>query len=139
MYPSTAEARGGIPFVYGSTERILKAGEFPNTEDFEHSSGVLVDPGWCWEQFHVFFIPVWNADGHWCGYVQSETESLSLNEEELKEISDDIGIALPAPPSLPFWDAVGGKLALVGLLIGVFILMILWSFIKDNKLFGSAT
>ncbi|TVQ16065.1 MAG: hypothetical protein EA367_21075 [Leptolyngbya sp. DLM2.Bin15] len=65
----------------------------------------------------LFFIPVWNYDGQWCGYIGSTEQYLNMDKAELDVYARFVGIRLPDTPSLPFWDAYGGKLVLLSIFI----------------------
>ena len=96
-------------FSYGG-EQIIRVQDFPDTEEFEYSRGRYIDAGYVYKQVSILFIPVWNYDGRWVGYVGSDEEYLNLEKEELDQMAKEANISLPATPGLPFWEAIGGKL-----------------------------
>jgi hypothetical protein len=73
-----------------------------------------------YKQFSVFFIPVWNYDEQWCGYI-SDKMYLNLSKEKLDEMATSAQISLPADFQIPFWDKVGGKLLFIALLVAYFL------------------
>jgi len=111
-------------FGYGD-EKIVKVEEFPDTDDFRLPSGEYIDVGYRYKQVSILFLPLWNYDQAWAGYVNDETY-LDVSKEELVEIAQTVNVTIPASPSLPFWDVYGGKLALV-------LLLALFAFFKANK------
>ena len=77
-------------------------------------SGQYVDAGFCYQQFTLFFIPIWNYDQKWCGYIGSQEQYLDIHKAGLVALANSGGESsfnlLSKPPKLPFWDAIGGKL-----------------------------
>lgn len=108
-----APAHAGIPIVWGDNEKILKIADFPNIDELKTPKGEQLHPGWCWKQFQIFWIPLWNHNGHYCGYINDNTYS-SLTREDLVDIASTLKVPSDwanAEPKLPFWDSIGGKLA----------------------------
>lgn len=69
-------------------------------------------------------MPLWNHNGHYCGYINEETYS-DINKEYLLEIANEIKAPTEwanAEPKLPFWDSIGGKLVAAGVLIFLLLL-----------------
>jgi DNA-directed RNA polymerase subunit RPC12/RpoP len=114
---------GGIPVVwqYGE-EKTIKVVDFPQTPDFKNQQGEHIDAGFIYKQFCIFWIPVWNYDERWCGYIANSTQYQILTKAQLDEMAQTAGITLTSNPSLPVWDAYGGKLCLAGLVAGYFII-----------------
>lgn len=110
----------GIPIVYEeSHEKTIKVADFPDTENFRAKDGELLDAGYVFKQFRVFWIPVWNYDGRWCCYGQSSGAPYEIQKTNLDVLARAANVSLPAEPELPFWDLYGGKL--VGGLLLLFI------------------
>lgn len=145
---STVEARY-TPVLFGwGGETIIKVMDFPNTPafqtvvDFSPAPGrppepfipgqtrrtgketVYVDVGLIYKTFTVFFLPLWNYDIRWVGYIGMSDNYLEFTKEELDELAADIGMQLPQTPDLPFWDSYGGKLVVltVILIVGLLVL-----------------
>ena len=111
--------------VFFSTggEKLIKVRDFPDTPAFRTRSGKFVDAGYLYKQVTVFFVPVWNYEGRWVGYTGSDTRYLRISEKKLKAAAKKAGITLPDSPTLPFWDAVGGKLVIAGLALLIFVVI----------------
>jgi hypothetical protein len=110
-FSGTASA---APVLFGwDKEKIIKVMDFPDNFQFKADSGEYVDAGYIYKQATIFFIPVWNYDGRWVGYIGSDTNYLQLNRSDLEEIAKSADLKLPESPSLPFWDSIGGKLLFI--------------------------
>jgi len=106
-------------------EEIIKVADFPNTEEFENGRGEYFDAGYVYKQVTIFFIPVWNYDGKWVGYVGEKNSYLQLKKAELDRMAAKANVRLPDTPPLPFWDSIGGKLV-----FGLILLLYLgWKFL----------
>ena len=118
MYSTVAHGQG-IPILYEyGGEKIVKIASFPDTESFQNTEGYYFDAGIIYKQVKVFFLPLWNYDVRWCGYID-ETTFIELDTVELSEYARVAGVQLPTAPPVPLWDQLGGKLILIGVLIGV--------------------
>jgi hypothetical protein len=115
------------PVILGwGGEEIIKVADFPNTEEFENGRGEYFDAGYVYKQVTIFFIPVWNYDGKWVGYVGEKNGYLLLKKAELDRLAAKANVRLPETPSLPFWDSIGGKLV-----FGLILLLYLgWKFLS---------
>lgn len=101
-------------------EKIIKVMDLPDEEWLQTPNGEYVDAGYIYKQVTILFMPVWNYDGRWIGYIGSEDEYVPLEDGELLEIVELAGLELPDSPSLPFWDTVGGKILFVLLVLFYF-------------------
>lgn len=115
--------------IFGTGGSVMKVYDFPDNAMTKHESGKYVDVGYCYESFSIFFIPLWNYNERWCGYIGSDHEYLEIGAEDLNamaklanmaEGSGNLFVGLAFKPKLPFWDRVGGKI-LLGIL-GLFFL-----------------
>ena len=104
-------------FFGWDSEKIIKVMDFPDDDRFQMPMGEYMDAGYIYKQVTIFFVPVWNYDARWVGYVGSDERYLELDRSELQEFAVTAGLELPDSPSLPFWDSIGGKI--------VFILLVL--------------
>lgn len=117
----TLQASAKLPvFFQTGAEQVYKAQDLPDTEAFLMEDGTYVDLGVVSKQFTVFFIPLWNYDVRWCGYVGKDDYLITLTEEDLAVIAQEAGITIAETPSLPFWPSIGGKLLFL-VIIGGFI------------------
>jgi hypothetical protein len=98
-----------IFFSWGG-EKIARVATFPDTAEFKvQATGDHIDPGYRYKQIKILFIPVWNYDGHWCGYVGNEEAYLDLDKAQLDSLAQTARVPIPDSPNLPFWDYLGGK------------------------------
>lgn len=112
-----AEAKVGIPIIYSTgTLKVVKVADFPDSSDFRDRTGVYVDAGYRFEQVQLFWLPLWNYGGNWCGYMGKSDEYFELSKAELDSMAKSVNVTLPESPSLGFWNVFGGKLIL-GLLL----------------------
>lgn len=118
-----------VLFSWGG-EEIVKVADFPNTDEFEYSRGEYVDAGYVYKQVTIFFIPVWNYDGRWVGYVGKGKSYLELNKTQLDQLAQMANVKLPASPTLPFWHAIGGKIVFSLILL----LYIGWKFLSSSAI-----
>ena len=108
---------GGIPIIYSNNEHMIKVAEFPDIAELKNEKG-YVDAGYRFTTFALFFIPIWNYDGKWCGYIDGDTYVPSTRSD-LEIIANACNVQLgSSSPSLPFWYSYGGKL--IFFLAGIF-------------------
>lgn len=117
-------------------EKIIKVAGMPDTPEFKvemkknTGSGTEskhVDLGYKWSQTTFFWCPIINDKGTYVGYINSDKNFVDVGAGQLRRMADTAKIDLSVPPSLPFWDSVGGKL--VG---GVILLIIIAYFIISS-------
>ena len=89
----------------------------PNTENFRKQSGEYIDICYIFKQVRWFSIPIWNYNGRWCGYINSDKIFLKISKDEIVELIGEANFNLPDKPSLPFWDLLGGKIIIVTIFI----------------------
>lgn len=123
-----APAQAKIPIFYSfGGEKAAKVMDFPQTPDFQISGGKHFDGGVEFKQISLFFIPLWNYDEKWCGFID-DTHVIRASREELAEVAKSAGITLPENPTLPFWDRFGGKI-----IFGALALLLIWGSIGGKK------
>lgn len=116
-------------FISLGGEVVSKVADFPDTESFQTEAGAYMDPGCIYKQFSIMFIPLWNYEISWCGYTGEENSYVIIDKATLDELAKEAKVQLPAEPSLPFWDSIGGKLLFVTLVGG----FIAYSMFVKNK------
>ncbi|HEX4494469.1 MAG TPA: hypothetical protein VIE43_02265 [Thermoanaerobaculia bacterium] len=113
-----ARRASAIPIFFSwGDEKVIKVADFPNTEDFKTREGKHIDAGYRYKQFSLFFVPVWNYDGQWCGYVGDSGHYLELDKAKLDQLAAFGASKLPDAPRLPAWDSYGGKVLLLVCLV----------------------
>jgi hypothetical protein len=116
-------------------EKIIKVADFPDTAEFQHeekvSSGpprkVHVDAGYIWKQDKFLDCPIFNDKGRYIGFIGDENTYLDLKPEQINELAKEAYVFLPESPTLPFWDAMGGKVAAVGILAVLILFSVGWN------------
>jgi hypothetical protein len=76
---------------------------------------VHVDIGYIWKQNKLLSMPIFNDNGRFVGYTGTDTQYIEFKKGEMEEWTKEANLNLPPNPSIPFWDAWGGKLLLIGL------------------------
>jgi len=111
----------GFPYPYSRGEpRIIPISKFPITDAFTNKRGWHFDLGLYYRQTTVFLLPVWNYELRWCGYYPDDADYyLTFTADQIKHLTRLAEVDLPDPPllSIPIWEAYGGKLVLVAMLI----------------------
>lgn len=108
-----AEARSMPVFFSWGGETIARVMDFPNTAYYRTGDGDYVDAGVIYKQITLFFLPLWNYDVRWAGYIGSEDSYIELSQSELEEMAQHSGWVLPSQPYISGWHAYGGKLVLL--------------------------
>lgn len=127
----SAHAKIGIPIFYSTgTEKIVKVADFPDTGAFKLADGSFLDAGYKFKQVQLFWLPLWNYGGEWCGYEGKDDSYIILTKAELDSFALSANVKLPESPSLGFWNAFGGKAIVILLLIGALAIFLLPS--KDD-------
>ncbi|MEN9353166.1 MAG: hypothetical protein RL318_491 [Fibrobacterota bacterium] len=128
---SSAQAKG-VPLFYSSgTEKIVKGAEFPDTDDFRTQSGEYIDAGYKFKQVQLFWIPLWNYGGEWCGYIGKDDAFIEIPKPALDSMATVAKVTLPAAPSLGIWNSYSGK-AIIGLLLLGILAIVLMPAGKDD-------
>jgi len=96
-------------------DKIIKVVDLPDTEDFADDNGSSLDLAYIYKQIVILWIlPVWNYDGRWCLHDGTSESYYDIDKAEWDAAMQSDGLALPDKSPVPFWDAVGGKLVLIG-------------------------
>lgn len=131
----SASAKGGIPIVYSEGDDVVKVLELPHSEDFQVQSQVdgkwyHADLGILHEQFSIFSVPLFNyGTEKYVLYTDTKIGEYDftyadLDREEIEYLQSQFA-GIPDVPELPFWDAWGGKL------VALLIIIVLAYFNKD--------
>jgi hypothetical protein len=118
LLPTKASA-APLFFSWGG-DTIVKFATFPEGIPFTNVQNKHFDAGICYRQVAIFFIPVWNYDVRWCGYV-SAGEYIDMTRAEFEERATAAGVTLPSDPPIGAWDAYIGKIVFA-LLVGGYVL-----------------
>lgn len=120
-----ANARGVLQW---GGETVVKIADFPDVPEYRMDDGTYVDAGFIYKSVSIVYVPIWNYDFRWAGYLGADDTYLPIEEQELRDLAATAGVTLPATPDaveLPFWDRIGGKLVVGGaILVLVLILLV---------------
>lgn len=126
---STSSAKGVI--VYGNDPVVTKVLDLPINDAFtivaENGQSYHANLGVMYDEFSLFWVPIWNY-GEMKYVLFTDTKIgeydytyVDLSAEDVAFLQSQFG-GIPTEPELPFWNAIGGKLVLLLLIlvIGVF-------------------
>ena len=125
-----------IPVFYSDGNEVTTIEELPNTEDFdfETKNGATkhIDLGVMHQEFAIFGIPIWNYGEY--KYVLfhdngNNFDYITLDKEDIEALQS-LNYDIPDQPELPFWNTIGGKLLVLGV-IALFIVGSTW--LKKNN------
>ncbi|MGH1335937.1 MAG: hypothetical protein ACRBFS_07395 [Aureispira sp.] len=119
-------------FFQIDVEKVFKAQELPDTAYLLLEDGTYMDLGVFYKQLTVFFIPLWNYEIQWCGYVGNDQQLLTLDKQTVEAIVQETGHSIPQAPNLPFWPTIGGKLLFLAIL-GAATSLSIFFYKKRNK------
>lgn len=126
----SAPAYAAKPLFFGYGDHIKKVAELPNINELHTNKGYL-DVGYCYSQLSIVFIPVWNWNERYCGYVSSDTYT-DASKEDLLEISKVLNADTSwddGKSKLSMWERVWGKVVFGVVLL----LIILFNLGKKNS------
>ncbi|MDU1890987.1 MAG: hypothetical protein E6767_09880 [Dysgonomonas sp.] len=119
-----ADAKGVIVYHDGPKFRILK--ELPADQKVD---GKHVNLGVAFEQFGLFWMPVWNYGETQYALVSDDEETAwSLDDEAIAHYDKEFNLNLAGAPSIPLWDKIGIKPLLV-----ILLLLIIWGYLPSKK------
>lgn len=133
--PFLAAPAHAKPAVIGTVEKVIKLADLPNVDELAVNTTpagyqVIVagksflDVGYCYKQLQVVFLPVWNWDERYCGYVNDNTYA-DVSHEELRTFAKTLSADTAwddGKSKISLWERVGGKVVLagiIGLLLGI--------------------
>ncbi|MDR3339085.1 MAG: hypothetical protein LBT25_03135, partial [Candidatus Symbiothrix sp.] len=120
----TVSARGAI--VYSTGPHFETKQKLPIEETVE---GAHVNFGVAYEQFSIFWIPIWNYGETEYALITDDGETAYyLEEESLEYFKEEYDIDTSSEPSISFWNKIGGKLIWI-----VVILLVIWGSVNKKK------
>lgn len=117
--PFLAAPAHAKPVIYGTEEKVIKVADLPNDERFALNPVQYLDVGYCYKQLQIFYLPVWNWNEKYCGYVNDSTYTDTTREEFL-EVAKATGLDTAwddGKPKISVWERIGGKAALGGIVL----------------------
>lgn len=120
----TSQAKGII--FYGNGPEVTKVKDLPMTEEFalvaENGQVYHANLGVMHDEFSLFWVPIWNyGDMKYVLYTDTKIGNVDytyvdLSPSDVAYLQSQFG-GIPTEPELPFWNAFGGKLIILGLII----------------------
>lgn len=115
---NTTQAKGFFFFSWG--QEIYQVKELPKdyTIQTEEYGRTHVNLGVIYNEFSIFWIPIWNWDVDTYVLLPDNSDDLyyNIDKETYSEIRHIVG-DLPANPKLSFWRSIGGKLVAFPLIL----------------------
>ncbi|MBO6216800.1 MAG: hypothetical protein J6N73_04035 [Prevotella sp.] len=121
---NTTQAKGFFFFSWG--QEIYQVKELPKdyTIQTEEHGRTHVNLGVIYNEFSIFWIPIWNWDVDTYVLLPDNYDTLekgsyvfyNIDNEQLREIRQKVG-DLSDKPELSFWRSIGGKLLVAFLLL----------------------
>ena len=102
-------------FSWGG-DALEKIADFPDTEQFKLNDD-FIDAGIRYKEFEILFLPIYQYDFGWIGYVADSDIYYDLGRADLLIFANAAQVQLPDEIKLGFWKAWGGKLILVLVLV----------------------
>ncbi len=122
---TVSAARGVI--IYSNGEKIEVSQKLP--EDVMLIEDEHVNIGTMYNQFSIFWIPMWNYGETVHVLVNDAKDTYyDLTAEEITYINEEFGLEIPEQPRIGFWNKIGGKL-----IWGAVILFALWGWWTSRK------
>lgn len=108
-----AEAKGVIVYGIGETVSMVQELEEDCTIDDEH-----VNLGVMYEQFSLFWMPIWNyGDVSYVLVNDKEDTYWELDDEMIETLKTEFNVNLDEAADIPFWTKVGGKPIIILLIL----------------------
>jgi len=115
LFAIQANAKKRIPFC-APCEYLETVKYLPLDSGFETETGEPLNVGYKYEQFNLFWIPIWNKEGEYCFTNASEDTYFDMNIMDKALLTTTYpNLDLTESP-LGFWSRIGGKLFILLLL-----------------------
>jgi len=123
---NTASA-GGVPIIlYSSGEKIEVVKQLPDDALID---GQHVNLGVMYDQFSIFWIPMWNYGEKKFVLVNNKKDTYyEFTEEDVEILKNEFNVIVPEKPTIGFWNRIGGKLVW-----GAIILIVIFVWLATRK------
>jgi hypothetical protein len=122
---STVSAKGII--VYSNGEKMEEIAKLP--DDAVVDNGEHVNLCVMYEQFSIFWIPMWNyGETKYVLLNDKKDTYYDLSEEGIEMLKTDFNIDVPEKPTIGFWNKIGGKLIWIAVIV-----VIIYSWMRSRK------
>lgn len=113
-----AEA-ASIPIFYGCGPEFERVYDVPTSLLSEEGNPLKF--GVSFKQFSLFHVPIWNYGQTEYAVYDSKAKTIyELDEADVAALKEEYGWELPEKPGLSFWNRIGGKLVLLGVVAAWF-------------------
>ena len=114
---NTVSAKGVI--LYSNGEKIEVKEELPDTAILDNHH---VNLGVMYEQFSIFWIPIWNYGEIKYVLINDNKDTYyDLETEDLEDIKTMFEVDIPEKASIGFWNKIGGKLVWIVVILIFFV------------------
>jgi len=110
---NTASARGII--IYSNGEKIEVVKQLPENAIYD---GQHVNLGVMYNQFAIFWIPMWNYGETKYVLVNDKKDTYyDLTAEDSEILKTNFNVEIPQNPTIGFWNKTGGKLIWIAVIL----------------------
>jgi hypothetical protein len=103
---SPVSAKGVIIYSTGEKVEIFK--ELPDDATIDDAH---VNLGVMYEQFSIFWIPIWNyGETKYVLINDQEDTYWDVDTETIEQLRTEFNVDVPEKPSIGFWNKTGGKI-----------------------------
>ena len=103
---NTASAKGVI--FYSNGEKIETVTKLPDNAVINNEH---VNLGVMYEQFAIFWVPMWNYGETKYVLINDERNTYyDLDQEDIETLKVEFGVNIPDKPAIGFWNKIGGKI-----------------------------
>lgn len=118
------QAKGVIVYHDGPVFKTVK--ELPADRIID---GKHVNLGIAFEQFGLFWLPLWNyGEVKYALVTDDEEEAWEIDEADLSELKAELNLDVSDKPSIPLWDKIGLKPVVI-----ILLLLIIWGNLPGRK------
>ena len=116
IFTAKTASAGVIVYGNGLTCEVQKELQAEETVNGHH-----VDFGVAYNQFSLFWIPVWNYGTTYYAFISSDGKTIyEVAEEDKEYLTQEYGIDFSSDPKISFWNRIGGKLIWIAILFLLF-------------------
>ncbi len=122
-FPASKANAAGVPYST-AYENLATVVDLPNdSTSYDEEEDSYFNLSYFYKQVWIAWIPLWNYDGKYCVTYESDSETYyTISDEQLQWFVDTYELGkLPENP-IPFWDKIGGKLLVLGIIGGAILL-----------------
>ena len=120
LFLLSLNAHAGI-VIFGFGGGHQKIVDLPKVEAYQ-IDGKHVDIGATYDDFNLFFMPVWQWNKQFCLVIEGNSKSYyPITGEKLAALAKEANVELPSKIKLDFWNEWGGKLVILSGILAMFL------------------